>query len=276
MNDRQYKKLINELKLPEDIEKVSKRHGITREMALVLYTQNVIYDTKRRFYKIKGSSAKMYKKWTKGTSLLQLAESHYFPPILTGKLILAHHGIPRKTYNSYVRDQSLAKDPRIRREMTELVKKDIIYSEEGNQVQRERGLMAEAEIGIWLEEMGVGYYHENDLREMGHQKTPDFKLKVPIIYKGLELNWIESKASFGDRKIMRENYTKQLKPYRRLFGPGMVIYWFGFIVPYKEHQNIIIANRSVLIDYGNISVKKVKPEDMDQEADTSQGEMRVK
>lgn len=251
-----YKRLLRELNSQKDIPYLAKKYTLSEELLLVIYTNKVVEGTKKRFYKIKARSAKMYRKWKKGTTLMQLADKYYFPPILTGKLVLSHHGIGRKTFNSYMRDPSQIDNSRIKREIKEIRKNDIVYSPEGNDIQKERGEMGEREIAEWLADLGVEYYREDDLREMGKKKTPDFKLRTAMSYKGLDLEWIESKANFGDKKTMRENYKKQLKPYRKLFGPGMVIYWFGFVVPHQKHRDIWIANRSVMIDYGNIVVGK--------------------
>ena len=256
MDTNVYHRLYRELNKPEDIPRVSKKYTLQEDMILVIYTQKAIREVIKKFYRIKGRSARLYRQWTRGTPLLDISHANYFSPVLTAKLVLEHHGIGRKTFNSYVRDQSLIENPRLRKEIKDIVDNDIIYSPEGDRVQRERGIMGEKEIADWLDEMGAEYLRENDLREMGEGKTPDFKLKRPLVYRDMELNWVESKASFGDKWKLNEDYKNQLKPYRKLFGPGMVIYWYGFVTPYHEEKDIVVANRSILIDYANVWVKK--------------------
>ena len=52
----------------------------------------------------------------------------------------------------------------------------------------------------------------------------------PVLqFDGIMIEWMESKASFGDVATMNESYTKQFSAYERRFGPGLVIYWFGFV-----------------------------------------------
>ena len=80
-----------------------------------------------------------------------------------------------------------------------------------------------------LLEHQIHYYDEENLREEGYDKTPDFKLVVPIAVDCHVVNWIESKALFGDSVSHSGYLEKQFWSYTNRFGPGLVIYWFGFI-----------------------------------------------
>ena len=99
-------------------------------------------------------------------------------------------------------------------------------------MQRDRGIEGEAGIARWLEKEGIAYKTEEDLKAAGG-KTVDFLLEEPIEieHEGemKQVCWIESKGSFGDMKKIRRDYTAQLEPYTQLWGPGMVVYWFGYL-----------------------------------------------
>ena len=57
----------------------------------------------------------------------------------------------------------------------------------------------------------------------------DKPLEIEVEGEKKEVNWIESKGSFGDMKKLRRDYMAQLKPYTELWGPGVVVYWFGYL-----------------------------------------------
>jgi hypothetical protein len=69
---------------------------------------------------------------------------------------------------------------------------------------------------------------EEELRRKGFAKTPDILLNIPILVEGVVVNWIDSKAYFGDEYWHKQNHA-QLWGYRDRYGPGMVIYWCGFL-----------------------------------------------
>lgn len=92
-------------------------------------------------------------------------------------------------------------------------------------------------------EAGMVFYDEGDLRRVGFDKTPDLKLALPCLYKGKVVNWIESKALFGDLRTHRRYLREQLTSYCNRFGPGIVIYWFGYLEDIKylsENSNGLI------------------------------------
>ncbi|GFW66982.1 protein C15orf41 homolog [Trichonephila clavipes] len=106
------------------------------------------------------------------------------------------------------------------------------------------GLETENKLKNDLTELGISFIDEKQLREKGYDKTPDVKLNVPIVFDGHIINWIESKASFGDVERHREYLRDQYWSYCNRFGPGLVIYWNGYIDElnnYKE-QGIVISD----------------------------------
>ena len=47
--------------------------------------------------------------------------------------------------------------------------------------------------------------------------------------RGRVVNWIDSKATFGDARLHRVQSAEQYQRYINRFGPGLVIYWHGFL-----------------------------------------------
>lgn len=70
------------------------------------------------------------------------------------------------------------------------------------------------------------------LRLGGKSRPP--LAQVPICIKGGDsqwhmVHWIDSKASFGDDRTHAQQMEGQYATYVNRYGPGCVIYWFGFI-----------------------------------------------
>ena len=244
MRYEEYKWLYNELRRPEDIERLSDRYD-TRLLDS-LYTQKTTREVKKRFYVVKNNSAKMLKEWKKGSSIAQLSEKYRFPPLLVAMFLFQEDGAGKKEFWAFVRDPTLLESDVTADEVREATRRDVVYSPAANARQRERGLWGEDLAHQWLDGQGVTYRTENDLRGTEFTKTPDCLLDEPMLYEGHKICWVESKASFGDNTEFRFNARKQLVPYTSLFGPGLVVYWVGCLDDLETPEGVYVSDISVL------------------------------
>jgi hypothetical protein len=255
LDEMTYREIYNDLNRYEDVDRLYKRYSRSKkfswEFFLVVYTQRTIRDVTAKFQKIKSKAPSLYRRWKKGTSLIDLSDELNFSPVMTAFIILTSQDYGRNGFRKMINDPESVENKRLSRELRVVRDRDPVYSPEGNEVQRKRGVKGEATMKTWLDRMKVGYQREEDLRERGG-KTPDFLLDRTIYFRGEEVNWIESKGSFGDMREIKKNLKKQLRSYKELFGPGMVIYWFGVVDDAPVEEGIIIETREVLEDHWDL------------------------
>lgn len=255
MRESEYREIYGELKEYSDIDRLYRKYRSKKdypwEFFLVLYTQRYVRDVTSRFQRIKARSDSLVRQWKAGKSLMRISKELEFSPVMTAFIVLTSQEYGRASFRKMLADPRAIKEPRLRKEIMEVREADPVYAPEGSMVQRKRGLNGEKRMKKWLDDRSLGYMMEEELRSKGG-KTPDFLLKKPIYYRGEEVHWIESKASFGDRAEVTKNIKRQLKHYRELFGPGMVIYWFGTVDTIPEEDGIIIASEEVISDHWDI------------------------
>jgi hypothetical protein len=236
-----YKKLWIQLNTPADVDRLaaSTEHG--RDLLLVIYSQKMVQITTKKYHKIKHLATRYHAQWKKGISFLEISNKLEFSPVLTGLLILKEENISRKMYRKMLNNLDEVKDQRLKKELKDVVANDIIYSPDGNEIQAERGRMGEERLSKWLIKGGFEFTTEKEMANK-FKKTPDFFMKKPINVRGMDVHWIESKATFGTRREIKKNLKNQLIPYRELYGSGMVVYWFGFINPPPMVERILIES----------------------------------
>ena len=239
MKYEDYMSIYSQLRKPHDIDALSHRCGLDRELLLVLYTQRTVRDATRRFYVVKKDIKKIAREWHRGTSISRIAREINFPPVLLGLMLTQEIGLPRKQFWKYVRNPETCHDKRLKKELKQMADDDMIYSPKGSQVQADRGVWGEKKLQDWLDHRQLKYKTEPELRAT-HKKTPDCLLEKPIQIDGMKVHWIESKASFGDEIELKKNVRKQLKPYTEMFGTGAVVYWFGYIEGIEPPEGIML------------------------------------
>ena len=244
MDYDEYRELYSSLKTAKDVKRLSGEYD--DRLLDTLFTQKTSREVKKNFYRVKQNSKRMLNEWSKGKSIVSLADKYRFPPILVAMFIFLEDGASKKEFWSYINDPNLLESEETANEVREAVKNDIVYSPEANNRQKERGIWGENLLHEWLDGQGVGYRTENDLRGTESTKTPDCLLDYPVMYKGHKICWVESKASFGDNIEFRFNSRKQLVPYTQLFGPGLVVYWVGCLDDLECPEGVYVSDISVM------------------------------
>ncbi len=246
MNSAEYKRIYGLLNSRDDIKRLHKAEGLEEELLLVILSQKIVRETKRNYYEVKKKTNKLLGEWVHGRRFTEIAEKEGFPPLLTASLMLQHTGVGKKQFKNYVDNPDAIEDKRLRQEIKDAMKMEVIYSPEGARIQHGRGKDVEWLVKKWLDSKRVKYITEYDAKKMEHTKTPDFRLETPMKADDMWVNWVECKGSFADEVEYKRDFGKQLHHYVNLFGPGMVIYWYGFIddMPnYLKDRNILLVDR---------------------------------
>jgi len=244
MKYQDYKLIYSSLNVPKDIERMEAK-GYDPELLTTIFTQRTTREVKKRFYVVKQNSGRMLKEWKQGSTLLQISDKWRFPPILTAMFIFMEDGASRKEFWEYIHEPDIARSKDLRDELVEIRNADVVYSPEANERQRQRGLWGESLLHEWLDGQGITYRTEEDLRGV-YEKTPDALLDEPMTYNGNKICWVESKASFGDNTEFRMNSKKQLIPYTKIFGPGLVVYWLGLLDDLECPEDVYIDDITVM------------------------------
>lgn len=171
--------------------------------------------------------------------LLRIAEEVDLSHSLLARIVLERHlshtcfdgeNPPRAVVSQMMKDPlTLIGDKTLANEVHQCILNDPNYGPLVDNIKRSVGYEYELILREKLQNRGIPFLGEDDMRSRGYDKTPDCKLEIPIAVDGFVVNWIESKASFGDDYNHQTYLKDQFWSYWNRFGPGMVIYWFGFI-----------------------------------------------
>ena len=243
MDYQEYKALYNRLQSYRDIERLI-AEGYDSRLVKSVYTQKTSRDVKKRFHIVGNNSGRLLKAWKRGSTMMELAEEWKFPPVMTARFIFLADGASKTEFQNYVHNPDILK-PEVAAELRECIECDPVYSPKGTEEQAERGRWGESLLQNWLKDQGIGFRTESDLRGV-YEKTPDALLDEPMMFEGRKIYWVESKASFGDNTEFKYNSRKQLIPYTKIFGPGVVVYWVGKLDDLECPEGIRVEDIGIL------------------------------
>ncbi len=187
----------------------------------------------------------LLRSWKKGMSIEDIAEAEDFAPALVARIILNAMGTSQKRIRKIMKDPSMIQDKRLRTDIENAIEKDYLYSPKAHEEQTKRGIWGEERLFKWLDSKEWEYIKQDEMSTGFGVKTPDALFRRPLEIAGKPVRWIDSKALFGDPYEVKKGYQKQFKPYIERFGPGAVVYWFGYVRPEKEWEGLLIIDESL-------------------------------
>lgn len=169
--------------------------------------------------------------------IVRMSQQTGSSPALTARMLLdtrySHDkeegGGAKSKVSIMMKDTTLIEDGKLAMEVFLATIKDDSYGHLAEAIKQSVGEEHEQKLRDILTRLQIPFCDEHVLRSQGYDKTPDIKLEIPISVDGFIVNWIESKALFGDPEAHNGYLRDQLWSYLNRFGSGMVIYWFGYV-----------------------------------------------
>lgn len=200
-----------------------------------------LHQLTRRYFKMAGNMP------PRDDVIIRLAQEVNYSPFLLARLIVGQkYKIAKKELARTMRDpEKLISDKVLRQNVLACREIDTQYSPIHDKCREVSGDEHEYILSRKLGALEIPFLSEDALRDLGFAKTVDFLLETPIAVYGPKgelrvIFWIDSKAMFGDPATHKEN-TPQLQGYVHRFGPGLVIYWTGYVEELNVHDDILLA-----------------------------------
>lgn len=155
--------------------------------------------------------------------------------------------LDKRKITKYLRDPSTIPSQPLRNQVIQCIHADDLFGPNIDRTRAVLGLEYESLLLDHVSALGLEYETEHDLRQRSSFKTPDVLLRVPVAFHDKVVCWIDSKGKFADEYTLKKDYSDSVSSYVGRFGPGMVIYWFGFVsdcvdCPMLQDDGILVVD----------------------------------
>jgi len=185
-----------------------------------------------------------------------LAKQAKYPPYLFARLLVeAVLQVPKSKVSELMKRPASIPDPLLREAVAEALAVDQDNAPANDEARHRVGVAYEALLQDRLMEKGLPFESEDELREQGLAKTPDVRLSIPVGVRDpstrqwREVNWVDSKALFGDAHVWQHEHLAQLEGYVHRYGKGLVVYWCGFDAALLNDPELASPDVAVLRDW---------------------------
>ncbi|DAZ96692.1 TPA: hypothetical protein N0F65_009159 [Lagenidium giganteum] len=217
------------------IDELLKMLPITTNMTINLRKQLQRMSLLVNTHRVRRDVDKISNEFYSGKSLIELSNTHNYPPVSLMRIILRARG-----YSSMHIKRALAQPQEhlSKRDQHEL-KKAIEY----DSVHRSDPFIGTASYNATsLEDTIVSYFKSKGIRvktekELGSEQiekygrrviSPDILLLDPVIINGTPVRWIDAKNYYGAHIVSKRLISKQLESYVSEWGPGAIVFGMGY------------------------------------------------
>lgn len=224
-------RLREQIHSKDDITRLSKSdasytYETLRALLEQLYQRYVL----RNFHLIRQHGGEFVRRYRNGKSLISIAEWVGLSPVLVARRVLELTlRSDRRKITRFLRNPGEITDVRLQNDVAQCIQVDDFNGPNVDRVRTVIGVEYEHLLLDYVGNLRLEFETENDLRKRESYKTPDVLLRVPVSFHNTVVCWIDSKAKFADEYTLNKDYSDSVSSYVGRFGPGMVIYWFGFI-----------------------------------------------
>lgn len=243
---KEWQALRCKLQCRQDVsEYAMQNHQFSYDTLIAVYQQMYTRQMAQTAYLLKERGNEFVQRFQAGQSLLDIAEwINLSPTMVARKVLELRLDGDRKMVTRLLRNPDSIEDERLRADVVSCMDCDEHCGPRIDRVREVIGLEYELRLMDEVRNLRIEFESENDLRARGSFKTPDILLRVPVAFCGKVVCWIDSKAKFADEFYLNKDYTDSISSYIGRFGPGMVIYWFGFI---EDCGSPMLSDSGVLV-----------------------------
>jgi hypothetical protein len=185
-----------------DVERLARDPGcpLSFEALTSVLGQKQLALTKRTDGQHREQAQRYVDRFLAGESLVAIGNSIGVPPTKLARYVLERHLGEKKgrDVGQLLKKPRLIADARLRHEVTMAIDEDPHFGPHVDAAKHIIGLEYEELLAQKLRALGVPFLSEEQLKQRGDFKTPDALLPVPLLVRGRVVNWIDSKATFGD------------------------------------------------------------------------------
>ncbi|OQR98742.1 hypothetical protein ACHHYP_08139 [Achlya hypogyna] len=223
-----------------------KYHQVTRVesyLRMLPITTNVTLNLRKQLlrmsllvntHRVKRSKDKILAEYESGKSLIDLSNSHNYPPVSLMRIILEARGYSPKAIRKALSSHN-SLHSRDRAELTKATHYDSIHRSDPFLGQPEYTANSlELTLMHYFKSLGIRVKTQADLA-LEQEKiygrpviSPDLLLLDPVVINGVPVRWVDAKNYYGAHIVNKRLIAKQLASYVKEWGPGAVVFGMGF------------------------------------------------